>query len=591
MHYDVFISYRRDKGLLIARSLQQALTNLGLKVFFDMEELRDGKFNEKLYDAIEKSKNVIFLMTEGALDRCLNDGDWVRNELEHVLEKGINLVPVAPTGTILNFPDGLSPTLASMKFLEVSELNLEKLFKESVAAMVNARLKGVSIVTDRERQEAEEAFLSQARRFKENDGQIDDEELKSLDQTGSELGINKARRIVLIEKVEKPIPVTVGVSPKSAKRLWTGFFGMLLLFAVVIVCVSLYMSSDVAENEACVENAQQKEDSVIFGNKEIQGDGYLRKAADEMFGMISWRIAAERVPQYDENGMLSKASLLEKEIKSLLHKGQGYKALEKLREIKAIYQSVLSKKIRADLAKIDRDTRGADGGVNWMDRYSRYDRMWRDSRWCEDYKIAWEEVVDNAYPGLRFNASVQGKPSNDVSVLADAKLEVHGGTCDMCQRHIFGIDCDRGHHGDNFFLNVLRPLPKFSLNDNIVKELDPFDVNKIIRVERGAEFGPFWFLASKNGKPYFACIPRLKYQWCGIKEIPVDLSEVDLEDLKSLVEIVVGEIDKVYTSRQRLEQVNKVVSAIYKCLAEASIVADQLSPKELKDRVLSTLRK
>ena len=36
MAYDVFISYRRDKGAFIARNLQQALTALGLKVFFDM---------------------------------------------------------------------------------------------------------------------------------------------------------------------------------------------------------------------------------------------------------------------------------------------------------------------------------------------------------------------------------------------------------------------------------------------------------------------------------------------------------------------------------------------------------------------------
>ena len=98
MAYDVFISYRRlsngINGVHIARSLQQELKSLGLNVFFDMEELTDGKFNEKLYDAIEASKNVIFLMTSGALDRCVNEGDWVRNELEHVIEKGVNLIPV-----------------------------------------------------------------------------------------------------------------------------------------------------------------------------------------------------------------------------------------------------------------------------------------------------------------------------------------------------------------------------------------------------------------------------------------------------------------------------------------------------------------
>ena len=200
--YDVFISYRRDKGVFIARNLQQALTALGLKVFFDMEELTDGKFNEKLYDAIEESKNVIFLMTEGALDRCVNEGDWVRNELEHVMQKGVNLVPIAPTGTKISFPKGLPAALAPMQVLEISELNLEKLFKESVAKIAG-RLKDVMLVTDKERQEAEETFLSQARRFKGNDGVIDAEERKVLGETGKELGISKARQIVLIEKVEQ----------------------------------------------------------------------------------------------------------------------------------------------------------------------------------------------------------------------------------------------------------------------------------------------------------------------------------------------------------------------------------------------------
>lgn len=202
MNYDVFISYRRDKGAMIARNLQQALSALGLKVFFDMEELTDGKFNEKLYDSIEQSKNVIFLMTEGALDRCVNEGDWVRNELEHVIDRDINLIPIAPTGTPIAFPDALPEKLAPLKVLEISELNLEKLFKESVAKIAG-RLKGVVLASDKDKKEAEEAFLSQARRFKGNDGKIDAEEMRELVATAKELGIGNARRIKLIEQVEQ----------------------------------------------------------------------------------------------------------------------------------------------------------------------------------------------------------------------------------------------------------------------------------------------------------------------------------------------------------------------------------------------------
>lgn len=50
--YDIFVSYRRssyDTANLIATRLRAA----GYSVFFDMETLRSGKFNEQLFDVIE----------------------------------------------------------------------------------------------------------------------------------------------------------------------------------------------------------------------------------------------------------------------------------------------------------------------------------------------------------------------------------------------------------------------------------------------------------------------------------------------------------------------------------------------------------
>lgn len=166
MANDVFISYRRlsngVNGVHIARSLQQELRMMGLSVFFDMETLTDGKFNEKLYAAIEESKNVIFLMTDGSLDRCVDENDWVRKELEHVLALGVNLVLVAPTGTKIAFPDDFPEALSSMMTIEVSELNLEKLFKESVARIAT-RLKNIARGGDSERKNVQ--YLSETDTF------------------------------------------------------------------------------------------------------------------------------------------------------------------------------------------------------------------------------------------------------------------------------------------------------------------------------------------------------------------------------------------------------------------------------------------
>ena len=46
--YDIFISYRRKWGALYSRILQLKLQEKGYKVFLDYDELRDGKFDEKI---------------------------------------------------------------------------------------------------------------------------------------------------------------------------------------------------------------------------------------------------------------------------------------------------------------------------------------------------------------------------------------------------------------------------------------------------------------------------------------------------------------------------------------------------------------
>ena len=56
--YDIFISYRRtayDTANLIAVKLRHA----GYKVFFDVDTLTSGKFNEQLLEVIKGCKDFI----------------------------------------------------------------------------------------------------------------------------------------------------------------------------------------------------------------------------------------------------------------------------------------------------------------------------------------------------------------------------------------------------------------------------------------------------------------------------------------------------------------------------------------------------
>lgn len=56
--YDIFISYRRD-AFESANLFATRLKALGYRVFFDVESMNPGKFNEQLLDVISKCKDVI----------------------------------------------------------------------------------------------------------------------------------------------------------------------------------------------------------------------------------------------------------------------------------------------------------------------------------------------------------------------------------------------------------------------------------------------------------------------------------------------------------------------------------------------------
>ena len=80
--YDIFISYRRVGGADKARILKTELEGRGYKVFLDFDELKDGVFDKRIMDAIDSSPIFMFLLTPNSLERCLNEDDWVRKEIE-----------------------------------------------------------------------------------------------------------------------------------------------------------------------------------------------------------------------------------------------------------------------------------------------------------------------------------------------------------------------------------------------------------------------------------------------------------------------------------------------------------------------------
>ncbi len=111
---DVFISYRRDGGYALARLLYEWLRKENISAFLDLEELRSGPFNEKLYSAIEECQNFVLVLPAKALDRCSNENDWLRLEIEHAIKNNKNIVPLMADG--FTFPSELPDSIKSLPF-------------------------------------------------------------------------------------------------------------------------------------------------------------------------------------------------------------------------------------------------------------------------------------------------------------------------------------------------------------------------------------------------------------------------------------------------------------------------------------------
>lgn len=142
--YDVFISYRREGGLGIARLLFNLLEQMGLSVFFDNESLRTGKFDEAILRSIESSENFVSILSKGALDRCVNEDDWVRQEIESAMKCGKNIVPVMmPEFEHDGYPSELP--LSMSEFKSYNAVHYIDHYFEATIQELCIRLKGINI--------------------------------------------------------------------------------------------------------------------------------------------------------------------------------------------------------------------------------------------------------------------------------------------------------------------------------------------------------------------------------------------------------------------------------------------------------------
>lgn len=105
MSYDIFICYRREGGAQYARIMQLMLQQRGYKVFLDYDELTDGIFGEHIKKAIIDAPIFMLILSENSLDRCMNDTDWVRQEIMLAINNNKPVIPINPDNKFKGLPE------------------------------------------------------------------------------------------------------------------------------------------------------------------------------------------------------------------------------------------------------------------------------------------------------------------------------------------------------------------------------------------------------------------------------------------------------------------------------------------------------
>ena len=98
MGFDAFLSYRRENGFLMAQVIRNRLEEKSIHCFLDLEELRSGRFDERILLEIQQAHTFILVLPKNTLTRCSNENDWVRREILEAVKYKKNIIPVMYDG-------------------------------------------------------------------------------------------------------------------------------------------------------------------------------------------------------------------------------------------------------------------------------------------------------------------------------------------------------------------------------------------------------------------------------------------------------------------------------------------------------------
>lgn len=111
---NVFISYRRDGGEHTARMLHDKLTQLGYRVFYDIESMQSGNFDDRLYKVIEECDDFLVILSPGALENTDNREPWIIREIAYALKHDKNIIPIMVRN--FEFPQHMPEEIEQLRY-------------------------------------------------------------------------------------------------------------------------------------------------------------------------------------------------------------------------------------------------------------------------------------------------------------------------------------------------------------------------------------------------------------------------------------------------------------------------------------------
>ena len=162
-NFDVFISYRRSDGNVIARILNLAFNNAGYRCFCDYNSLVGWQIDEYIEAAILDAPVFVMVLTPDYFLRCNDKDDWVRKDIELALDNNKIIVPLNYDAVLNGIPDYLDE-----KFRErigchnFATVYGNDTFNVTFKKMLDERIRGVRGVIQNARNKAKVKVMADA---------------------------------------------------------------------------------------------------------------------------------------------------------------------------------------------------------------------------------------------------------------------------------------------------------------------------------------------------------------------------------------------------------------------------------------------